>query len=56
MFDPDVYPLNLACWDGRVSKHWHKEEHPLDTTATPAANPAAPTAESAQAPPKPAAD
>jgi len=30
MFDPDVYPLNLACWDGKVSKHWHDEEHPLE--------------------------
>lgn len=30
MFDPDVYPLNLACWDGKVSKHWHEEEHPLE--------------------------
>jgi formate dehydrogenase gamma subunit len=30
IFDPDVYPLNLACWDGRVSEHWQEEEHPLD--------------------------
>jgi formate dehydrogenase gamma subunit len=30
IFDPDVYPLNLACWDGNVSEHWQKEEHPLD--------------------------
>ena len=30
MFDPDVYPVNLACWDGRVSKHWQEEEHPLE--------------------------
>jgi formate dehydrogenase gamma subunit len=30
MFDPDVYPLNLACWDGRVTEHWHNEEHPLE--------------------------
>jgi cytochrome b subunit of formate dehydrogenase len=33
IFDPDVYPLNMACWDGKVSEHWHKEEHSLDTTA-----------------------
>jgi formate dehydrogenase gamma subunit len=33
IFDPDVYPLNLACWDGKVSEHWHEEEHPLDTEA-----------------------
>jgi formate dehydrogenase gamma subunit len=32
IFDPDVYPLNWACWNGKVSKHWHEEEHPLDQT------------------------
>jgi hypothetical protein len=31
IFDPDVYPLNWACWNGKVSKHWQEEEHPLDT-------------------------
>ncbi|HSU54386.1 MAG TPA: cytochrome b/b6 domain-containing protein [Candidatus Dormibacteraeota bacterium] len=30
MFDPDVYPLNWACWNGKVSQHWHQEEHPLE--------------------------
>jgi hypothetical protein len=30
IFDPDVYPINPACWDGRVSRHWMEEEHPLD--------------------------
>jgi formate dehydrogenase gamma subunit len=30
IFDPDVYPLNWACWKGKVSKHWHEDEHPLD--------------------------
>ena len=30
MFDPDVYPLNLACWDGKVSEHWQEEEHGLE--------------------------
>jgi cytochrome b subunit of formate dehydrogenase len=29
IFDPDVYPLNLACVDGRVSEEWLEEEHPL---------------------------
>lgn len=29
IFDPDVYPLNMACWDGKVSEHWQHEEHPL---------------------------
>ena len=33
IFDPDVYPLNLACWDGKVSEHWQEEEHPMDTSA-----------------------
>jgi formate dehydrogenase gamma subunit len=31
MFDPDVFPLNPACWDGRVSRRWQAHEHPLDT-------------------------
>jgi len=30
IFDPDVYPLNWACWNGKVSKHWQEEEHPLE--------------------------
>jgi formate dehydrogenase gamma subunit len=30
MLDPDVYPANWAFWNGRVSKHWHEEEHPLE--------------------------
>jgi cytochrome b subunit of formate dehydrogenase len=30
MFDPDVYPLNLACWDGKVSEQWQHEEHGLE--------------------------
>ncbi len=35
MFDPDVYPLNLACWDGKVSEHWHQEEHGLEKRPEP---------------------
>jgi formate dehydrogenase gamma subunit len=30
IFDPDVYPVNWAAWDGRVSEHWQAEEHPLE--------------------------
>lgn len=30
IFDPEVYPLNMACVDGRVSEHWQHEEHPLE--------------------------
>ncbi|MGO8675682.1 MAG: cytochrome b/b6 domain-containing protein [Limisphaerales bacterium] len=29
IFDPDVYPLNWACWNGKVSRHWQTEEHAL---------------------------
>src|SRR5262249_4128804 len=25
IFDPDVYPLNWACLDGKVSEHWYRE-------------------------------
>jgi len=35
IFDPDVYPLNPACWDGRVSEEWQKQEHPLDEPTRP---------------------
>ncbi|HLH53386.1 MAG TPA: cytochrome b/b6 domain-containing protein [Verrucomicrobiae bacterium] len=47
IFDPDVYPLNWACWKGKVSQHWNEEEHPLEispgdprsaTTLTPTHN------------------
>jgi len=30
IFDPDVYPLNFALIDGRVSEELYKEEHELD--------------------------
>jgi len=23
--------MNWAFWDGKVSQHWYREEHPLDT-------------------------
>ena len=29
--DPDVYPMNWAWWDGKVSEHHYREEHGLDT-------------------------
>lgn len=32
MFDPDVYPMNWAWFDGRVPRKWHDEEHPLEKT------------------------
>ncbi len=33
IFDPDIYPLNTACWSGRVSEEWQKHEHSLDKAA-----------------------
>jgi formate dehydrogenase gamma subunit len=48
IFDPDVYPLNLACWDGKVSEHWQEEEHPLDKPSEQKPNPSAPTTEIAK--------
>jgi cytochrome b subunit of formate dehydrogenase len=31
LFDPDVYPMNWAWWDGRMSVKHYREEHGLDT-------------------------
>ena len=42
LFDPDVYPMNLACWDGKVSGHWQKEEHPLEVIEAENKTPAKP--------------
>jgi cytochrome b subunit of formate dehydrogenase len=28
--DPDVYPMNWAWWDGKMSEHHYREEHGLD--------------------------
>jgi len=41
IFAPEVYPLNWACWDGWVSKHWQEEEHPLEKTGAAATAPTA---------------
>jgi formate dehydrogenase gamma subunit len=30
LFAPGTYPMNFAWWDGRVSRQWLEEEHPLD--------------------------
>jgi cytochrome b subunit of formate dehydrogenase len=32
-FDPDVYPMNWAWWDGKMPVEHYKQEHGLDTTA-----------------------
>lgn len=29
-FDPDVYPMNWAWWDGKMPWHHYREEHALD--------------------------
>ncbi len=30
-FDPDVYPMNWAWWDGKMTLHHYREEHGLDS-------------------------
>jgi len=30
-FDPDVYPMNWAWYDGKMSRHHYQEEHGLDS-------------------------
>jgi formate dehydrogenase gamma subunit len=30
IFDPDIYPINTACVDGRISEELQKHEHPLE--------------------------
>src|SRR5215470_1417829 len=32
-FDPDVYPMNWAWWDGKMSYEHYREEHGLDSEA-----------------------
>jgi hypothetical protein len=29
-FDPDIYPMNWAWWDGKMSVEHYREEHELD--------------------------
>jgi formate dehydrogenase gamma subunit len=33
IFDPDIYPMNWAWWDGKVSETWYEEEHPEDVAS-----------------------
>jgi cytochrome b subunit of formate dehydrogenase/5-methylcytosine-specific restriction endonuclease McrA len=46
-FDPDVYPMNWAWWDGKMTRQHYREEHGLDhavfieTTRAPEASAAA---------------
>ncbi len=32
-FDPDVYPMNWAWWDGKMTLHHYREEHGLDSAS-----------------------
>jgi cytochrome b subunit of formate dehydrogenase len=34
-FDPDVYPMNSAWWDGKMPLEHYREEHELDTETAP---------------------
>jgi len=51
IFDPDVYPINWACWNGKVTRHWQQEEHPLEpsviASAKTPADPQSPAAKTA---------
>lgn len=40
ILDPDVYPLNWACWNGKVSRRWQEEHHPLEPSPQSGATPA----------------
>lgn len=31
IFDPDVYPMNTAWWDGKMPREHYREEHEMDT-------------------------
>jgi formate dehydrogenase gamma subunit len=33
IFDPEIYPLNTACLDGRISEEFQAHEHPLEPEA-----------------------
>ncbi len=41
-FDPDVYPMNWAWWDGKMSRKHYEEEHALDKETINTDTPAAP--------------
>lgn len=50
VFDPDVYPLNWAFWDGRISEHHLHEHHAR--MVEPAAPPEPPPDDAAAGPPE----
>ena len=55
--DPDVYPMNWAWWDGKMSVEHYSHEHPLDTASLADSDPApsttAPNATPPTTPPSP---
>jgi cytochrome b subunit of formate dehydrogenase len=51
-FDPDVYPMNGAWWDGKMTLHHYRQEHGLDTSAISGADEVAVEAASPQAKPQ----
>jgi cytochrome b subunit of formate dehydrogenase len=42
-FDPDVYPMNWAWWDGKMPVEHYAHEHPLDTESLAEAQPKPPS-------------
>jgi hypothetical protein len=34
-FDPDVYPMNWAWWDGKMPVEHYQHEHELDVESVP---------------------
>jgi cytochrome b subunit of formate dehydrogenase len=49
-FDPDVYPMNWAWWDGKMSVEHYREEHGLDSATLLAAAEAERAEEAAEPP------
>jgi formate dehydrogenase gamma subunit len=47
-FDPDVYPMNWAWWDGKVSFEHYREEHALDVETLLRASETGSTADSSE--------
>jgi cytochrome b subunit of formate dehydrogenase len=50
-FDPDVYPMNWAWWDGKMSRKHYQEEHALDTETLGESKPAKEPAKSGEVAP-----
>ncbi len=55
-FDPDVYPMNWAWWDGKMPVEHYHHEHELDTESLAVADASSSGAESEQGEGKPGAE